>query len=174
MQRYQAGEESAFTEIYRLTVGRLQGYLSRWVDWQKVGDLSQETYLQMHRARRTYRPELPFRPWLYAIARHVAQQALRTHGRKAGKEFGDEDLASRVTGNDEPQLTARLDLEKALIMLPSDQRESVWLAQVEGLTSKEIARLTGATEGAIRVRIHRGNRKLRELLEREPGGVPAI
>ena len=89
MQRYQAGDEDAFTELYRLTAPAIHRYLTRWVDFSKAGDLLQETYLQMHRARRTYRAELPFRPWLYAIARNriwrrVLPEALRFIGERLG------------------------------------------------------------------------------------------
>src|SRR5687768_11169481 len=83
MRRYQEGDEEAFVQIYRLMAGPIQRYLSRFTDASRVGDLAQETFLQMHRARRTYRSELPFRPWLYAIARHVALQGLRKQGRRS-------------------------------------------------------------------------------------------
>lgn len=169
MHRYQAGEEAAFTELYRLTSPAIDRYLRRWVDPVKAGDLLQETYLQVHRARRTYRPELPFRPWLYAIARHVAQQSLRTHARRTAREVQPDESFDVEVSSGESRLAARDELEKALDKLPAEQREAVWLAEVEGLTSAEISRLTGATEGAIRVRLHRANRKLRTWLRPAEG-----
>ena len=168
MQRYQAGEEEAFTELYRLTSAAIHRYLTRWVDFAKAGDLLQETYLQMHRARRTYRPELPFRPWLYAIARHVAQQSLRTHSRKTAREVQPDETFDVAVASSEEQLVARDQLESALYELPADQREAVWLAEIEGLTSVEIARITGASEGAIRVRLHRARQKLKGILRTPP------
>jgi RNA polymerase sigma-70 factor (ECF subfamily) len=164
MQRYQAGEEEAFAELYRQTSEAMRRYLTRWVSPSKVGDLVQETYLQVHRARRTYRPELPFRPWLYAIARHVAQQSLRTHARKTAREVQPEEGFDVAAPSEEARVVTRDELEQALARLPLEQREAVWLAEVEGLTSAEISRLTGASEGAIRVRIHRANQKLRAFL----------
>lgn len=171
MQRYQAGDEEAFAELYRQTCEAMRRYLARWVAPAKVGDLVQETYLQVHRARRTYRPELPFRPWLYAIARHVAQQSLRTHARRTAREVQPEDGFDVSGPSGEGQVVARDELEQALARLPLEQREAVWLAQVEGLTSVEISRLTGASEGAIRVRIHRANQKLRAFLR---GPLPEL
>jgi RNA polymerase sigma-70 factor (ECF subfamily) len=168
MQRYQAGDEDAFTELYQLTSPAIHRYLTRWVDFSKAGDLLQETYLQMHRARRTYRPELPFRPWLYAIARHVAQQSLRTHSRRTAKEVQPDETFDVPVASSEEQLVARDQLEAALYELPADQREAVWLAEVEGLTSAEIARITGSSEGAIRVRIHRARQKLKGVLRPSP------
>lgn len=173
MHRYQNGEEAAFTELYRLTSPAIERYLRRWVDPVKAGDLLQETYLQMHRARRTYRSELPFRPWLYAIARHVAQQSLRTHGRRTAREVQPGEDFDVEVSSEESRLAARDELEKALAKLPAEQREAVWLAEVEGLSSAEIARVTGASEGAIRVRIHRANRKLRAWLRPATGAEGA-
>lgn len=163
MQRYQAGNEEAFAEIYRLTAPAISRYVGRWVEPSRAGDLTQETFLQMHRARQTYRPELPFRPWLYAIARHVAQQAVRTWARKAGREFGVDSYPERNQPAIGQPGSARLEIEEALSSLPADQREALWLAEVEGLTSVEIAKIIGASEGAVRVRLHRARKKLLEF-----------
>lgn len=164
MVLYQQGDESAFEEIYRRTVDSVSCYLRRWSEGAARADLVQETYLQVHRARRTYRPEYPFRPWLLAIARHVALGAVRTRSRRWSREVGVEELPERMASAAEPDVLERRRLEEALSRLPADQREVVWLAQVEGMNSAEISRVTGATAGAIRVRLHRANRKLRELL----------
>jgi RNA polymerase sigma-70 factor (ECF subfamily) len=66
-------------------------------------------------------------------------------------------------GSDEPA-AARLEVERALRQLPAKLRELVWLAEVEGWTSVEIARLAGASAGVVRVRLHRARQKLKALL----------
>ena len=164
MIRYQGGDQSAFDEIYRLTVGSLESYLGRWARSAARDDLVQETYLQVHRARRTYRPELPFRPWLYAIARHVALWALRTRRRRWSREIGVEVYPEETTAEPQPDVLMRRRLEEAIARLPANQQEVVWLAQVEGMSSAEISRVIGVTPGAIKVRLHRANMKLRSWL----------
>ncbi len=164
MIRYQGGDHSAFDEIYQLTVGSLESYLGRWARSTARDDLVQETYLQVHRARRTYRPELPFRPWLYAIARHVALWALRTHRRRWSREIGVEVYPEETTAKPQPDVLMRRRLEEAIARLPANQQEVVWLAQVEGMNSAEISRVIGVTPGAIKVRLHRANMKLRSWL----------
>lgn len=47
-----------------------------------AADLLQQTYLQVHRARRSFRPGLPLRPWAFAIARHVWLMDVRTRSRR--------------------------------------------------------------------------------------------
>jgi len=165
MVRYQGGDESAFDEIYRLTVGRLEGYLGRWARSKARDDLVQETYLQVHRARRTYRPELPFLPWLYAIARHVALWSLRTRRRRWSREIGVDAYPETTATEPQGDVLMRQRLEEAIARLPANQQEVVYLAQIEGMSSAEISKVIGATPGAIKVRLHRANMKLRSLLE---------
>ncbi len=86
MVRYQAGDQSASERIYYLTVNAVERYLELWADSARHADLVEETYLQVHRARRTYRPQLPFRPWLFAIARHVGSSAPRSRRRRWSRE----------------------------------------------------------------------------------------
>ena len=165
MARYQAGDLAAFDEIYRLTVGAVEGYLGRWARSTAREDLVQETYLQVHRARRTYRPGLPFRPWLFSIARHVALWAARTRRRRWSREIGVEEYPENAAAEPGTDFLMRRKLEEAIARLPANQREVVWLSQVEGMTSAEISRVIGVTPGAIKVRLHRANMKLRVWLE---------
>ena len=59
------------------------------------------------------------------------------------------------------------DIKAAMQALPGQFREVVYYADVEGLAYKEIAILTNAPHGTVVSRLHRGRRRLRELL----GGV---
>ncbi|KND51371.1 MAG: RNA polymerase sigma factor [Parcubacteria bacterium C7867-001] len=63
---------------------------------------------------------------------------------------------------------ARLDGERALALvseLPDPYREAILLRYVDGFSPKEIANVTELTENIVSVRIHRGLKKLRVLLE---------
>ena len=171
MIRYQAGDQAAFDEIYRLSVRSIESYLSRWARSTSRDDLVQETYLQVHRARRTYRPDLPFRPWLFSIARHVALWAARTRQRRWSKEIGMDQYPEKTTEEPRSDFLLRRQIEMAIERLPANQREVVWLSQVEGMSSAEISSVIGVTPGAIKVRLHRANIKLRSWLEAiAPGG----
>src|SRR5262245_47145425 len=90
MAQYQAGNTQAFESIYRLTSKTVAGYVSRW-GGSATDDLVQDVYLEVIRARRSYRPEMPFRPWLFAIATHVAMNATRRKRRKHDRETAIED-----------------------------------------------------------------------------------
>lgn len=167
MAAYQAGSEDAFHELYMKTVGPIERSVRRWSDYERASDLTQDAFLQIHRARRTYRAESPLLPWMLAIARNVAKQALRTRGRRITEEHRDDELLAAAVGSSEEAVLARHDLNAALQALPDDQREALWLMEVEGFTSAEAARITGASEGAIRVRVTRARQKLRGILAAE-------
>jgi RNA polymerase sigma-70 factor (ECF subfamily) len=167
MTEYQNGSEDAFRELYMKTVGPIERSVRRWSDSARAGDLTQDAFLQIHRARRTYRAESPLLPWMLAIARNVALQALRTRGRRVTEEQRDDALLAAAVGSTEESVLARHDLNAALQELPDEQREALWLMEVEGFTSAEAARITGASEGAIRVRVTRARQKLRGMLATE-------
>ncbi len=164
MVRYQGGDASALEEIYRRTVGSVEAYLRRWTDAAGASDLAQEVFLQVIRARRSYRPELPFRPWLFAIARHVGIGSFRTRRRKLAREVQVEELPEVQVPPAADGALERDRLHAALLRLPDGPREVLWLARVEGMTSKEIAHVMGLTQVTVKVRLHRAEVKLRTWL----------
>src|SRR4051812_15448189 len=73
MNAYQRGDPDAFAELYGVLANEMRRYFARVQrDHGVVHDLVQETFLELHRSRRTYTPPLPVRPWVFGIARHVA------------------------------------------------------------------------------------------------------
>src|SRR5580692_3967221 len=94
MDRYACGEHAAFSELYDLLAPRLSAFLLRRTrDASQTEDLLQQTFLQMHHARRHFGTGADVTPWAYAIARRLFIDAFRKRGREivsAGEET-DED-----------------------------------------------------------------------------------
>ena len=85
MGKYQQGELAAFERFYALLAPRLRQYLtSLTLNAGTAEDLLQEAFLQIHRARHTYRPPNPVAPWAFAIARNVYRMDRRSTGRRRG------------------------------------------------------------------------------------------
>jgi RNA polymerase sigma-70 factor, ECF subfamily len=167
MQRYQAGDASAFPGVYRAISERVYGFLVRSTGNRAIADdLMQEVFLKIHRARASYRPGSPVLPWAFAIARHAAISRARSAGRRSRREEVREDLSDAP--NPEPEAgvdDARLDLVQAAIdELPGPQREALLLLKVSGLSLKEAAEATGASVGAIKLRAHRAYEAIRSAL----------
>jgi len=166
MARYQGGEMEAFEEFYRRTMPTLRGYLLALTrDPMRAADLSQEPYLQIHRSRHTYDPNLPVRPWILAIARHVRLTDERRRWRRRSREVVGLDDAPEVPIPPEVEgLADREVLSRALAVLPADRREALVLHHVFGLSFREIGHVAGVSEGGARIRASRGMTELRAIL----------
>ncbi len=169
MVAYQAGELAAFDKLYGLLAPKLRGYLSS-LTWNPslAEDLLQETFLQIHRSRRTYMPGRPVRPWAFAIARHVFLMDRRRAARRSKFESGHlDELPEIPVPPSIEQLGTRTDVRKALARLADDGREAVLLHHVWGFSFGEIGALLGIREGTAKLRAYRAINTLREMLSRE-------
>ncbi len=165
MVRYQAGDGRAFDEIYRALSPILRRYLISLTRNAVVADdLLQETFLQLHRARHTYRPDRPVRPWAFAIARHAFLMDRRTKARKGFDLFPEGEAPDLPVPPEVEGLADRQALARALRGVPEDRREALVLHHVVGLSFQEIGATLGIRGGAAKLRAHRGMVKLRELL----------
>src|SRR5918994_6772991 len=114
MVGYQSGAYEAFEALYDSLIGPVRGWLTAVTrDVTRAEDLAQETFLQIHRARRTYDPAYPLMPWVMAIARHVYLMELRRASRRPTSDVDIEDVPLTVRSGAESH-EARLDVHRAL------------------------------------------------------------
>jgi RNA polymerase sigma factor (sigma-70 family) len=166
MLAYQAGDRSAFERLFERWSPRLRrSFVRGGMRPEEAGDLVQQSFLHLHRARHDFRPGSPLRPWLFTIALNLKRQYLRRLGRKPEQSLGD-DRPEPAAPRDDPDapLLART-IRAALGRLPEAQREVISLHWFEGLSFREVAEIVGATQTAVKVRAHRGYAKLRAELE---------
>jgi RNA polymerase sigma factor (sigma-70 family) len=139
---------------------------------QESEDLVQEVFLRILKYRTTFRGEGSFAAWIYRLARN----AFRDHlARGPAGSVGDAGLERQPST--EPAATDVLvardsfaRLRGALGRLSNDKREALVLSRFEGLPYAEIADVQGCSVGAVKVRIHRALRELRELCGGPEGG----
>lgn len=159
MAAYVAGDATAFRELFRRYAPRLRGVL-RHESAHDPADLVQQTFLQLHRARASYLPGAPFRPWLMTIARNLKREQIRRWRRQPRtSELSTEDLVARTLSAD-----TAIEVRQALTAvneLPPAEREVVTLHAAAGLSVAETAARLGATEGAVKARAHRAYQRLR-------------
>lgn len=174
MDRYALGEDAAFDELYQRGAPRVRRFLLRLSGTAALADdLTQETFLRVHRARGSFGRGAAAVPWILAIARNV----FRDHARRARArpvtteasrtdDDGVQAQASPETRGDEA-LAGREMLEivrRTLATLPVLQREAFVLLRFEGLSVIEAAQVVGTTEGALKVRAFRAYEALRRAL----------
>jgi RNA polymerase sigma-70 factor, ECF subfamily len=165
MTAYQAGSLHAFERLYTVLASPLLAYLIALCrDRAHAQDLLQETFLQIHRSRRAYRTDLPVRPWVFTIARHVWLMDRRTRSRRpaADQELPDLPVPAEVEG-----LAERDRLTRALAGLLPDRREALLLHHVWGFSFAEIGQLLGIRADAAKLRSSRGMGDLRRKLNAE-------
>ena len=133
---------------------RLSQYLG------EVEDLVQETLLAIHNQRHTYRPDMPVTAWAHAIARYKLIDWLRSHRVKEALNDPLDDASELFASSDEEAAEARRDLGRLLQTLPERQRLPIVHVKLEGLSVVEAARLTGMSESAVKVGVHRGLKAL--------------
>ena len=156
------GDAVAYRRFLQDMSAHLRAYAGRrlfgWPD--DVEDLVQECLLAMHNQRHTYQHDQPVTAWAQAIARHKLVDVLRARTvREALHDPLDDDL-ELVARSDLEAGDARRDLSVILATLPEHHRLPILHVKIEGLTVAEAARLTGMSESAVKVGIHRGLKAL--------------
>lgn len=165
MTRYQGGSLEAFERLYGLLAPPLRGYLlSMTRNAAHADDLVQDAFLQVHRSRHTYRPDLPVRPWVFAIARHVWMMDLRSRSRRPQAQAELPDLPVPA---DVERLADRDAIRRALSSVLPDRREALLLHHVWGFSFAEIGQMLGIRADAAKLRSSRGMGDLRTRLTGE-------
>lgn len=122
----------------------------------EVEDIVQEILIAVHNGRHTYRTGQPLTAWVHAIARYKLADFLRGRARhEALNDPLDEESELFAAAEDEAG-EARRDVVKLLEELPDKQRLPILHVKLQGLSVAETARLTGLSESAVKVGVHRG------------------
>jgi RNA polymerase sigma-70 factor (ECF subfamily) len=146
-------------------------------------DLTQETFLSLHRHGHRFRSESRFSTFIYRVAANAALNRRRALGRgrarveklKTRNDAGD-DLPSSPRDPEDSTLGGELSehVRAALATLSPALRMPVILYDIEGLAYGEIAKALGVAEGTVKSRIHRARQALREELKGLLAAEPAI
>jgi RNA polymerase sigma-70 factor (ECF subfamily) len=142
-------------------------------------DLTQELFVAVYGASRGYRPDAPFRAYLYRIATnmalsHVRKKRLRAAVSIDGKAAEGLDIASDKHEDDPAAAFEARELrrryEAALALLPHEWRIALELRVGRELSYREIADAMGKSVSAIESILYRAREKIAEGLERAEQG----
>jgi RNA polymerase sigma-70 factor (ECF subfamily) len=134
----------------------------------------QETYLRAWKGLDGFRGDAQFTTWLYRITANTAYTTVkrrRRHRADALDAMLEEPVETRIDAQPEEsaeQSAALARLAGAVEHLPPKLRILVVLKDVYGLSHEEIAEELGISVAAAKVRLHRGRKRLRDLLYEEP------
>jgi len=157
-----AGDSAAYHTFLKELSAHLRAFLRRRLVRlpHEVEDLLQESLLAIHNQRHTYDPRQPVTAWVYAVARYKLADLLRRRSRRDLLNDPLDEDGELPAASDDQAAEARRDLAKLLETLPDRQRLPIIHVKLEGLSVAETARLTGMSESAVKIGVHRGLKAL--------------
>lgn len=193
MLRVKEDDAGAFEELVQRYQGRLVRLLEHLGPRRDLADdMTQEVFLRVFRARKSYQPGAKFSTWLFTIAGNVARNTARSTGRR--QEVSEVDAGSTHSGSQPSVLASvaidasglmparliegaeRAEVVRAAVQMLSDrQREALLLSKFEGLSYLEIAEVMQLTTKAVKSLLSRARVNLKELLVPyvDTGVIPA-
>jgi len=175
MEALDAGDDNALAEL----VERYQNDIFRFClhylkNTESAREMAQETFLRIYTARSRFETSRKFKPWMLCIARNlclnelkrrkmVQMEALEDYASSAREDSGeilrdpdDSPYELLLTQERHRYLLSMLDA------LPGESREIVVLRYFQKLSAREIADIVDSTEGAVRTRLHRILKQMRD------------
>lgn len=171
LARVRAGDPAAIDDLLRQAQGIARRY-SQAVCGRAPDsdDAMQEALLQTFRNARYIREPKAFRSWLYRTVKNACligrrRRAIDQHTGPLGDGPAFE-VADSAPGADLEVESAeeRERIRAALARLAPAHREVVFLRDLEGLSTREVARVIGISEANVKVRLHRAHAQLRTRL----------
>lgn len=165
--RWQQGDERAARELVDRHASAVARFVSSLGARDESDEVTQDTFVRAFGALHTFRADSALRTWLFTIARRLVLDRRRSERRRGEQvEVTEQDVVT--TDNPLDSLVAdetRRRLLQAVDRLTKTQKEVFTLRVTEGLSYKEIADITGSTEGAARVHYHHAMRSVKEFLD---------
>jgi RNA polymerase sigma-70 factor, ECF subfamily len=161
-----AGDAAAFEQVLIrherrvfLTALRLLGSV------EDAEDAAQEVFLRLHKHLRRFDEAREFAPWMYRVTVNVCRDMARKRARESAVEFVDAEYSAAPAmeiGREEQRRIVR----EGLKVLPVKERAALVLRDIEGLPTKEVARILGSSEGTVRSQVSTGRLKIKKFADR--------
>ncbi len=169
MQAAQKGDKASYRQVLEESARLARAFISRRISKQEdTEDIVQEVLSAIHKARHTYRPNRPYKPWLFALANYKLNDYLRQVYRRREREeltdtipdtIADESVTFADRTNEQ--------LDEALSELNDRQRAILVKTKIEGHSNREVADALGMSESAVKVTVHRAMKQLQKKFANE-------
>jgi len=164
------GDIVAFTSIMRACQPHVWRFVRHLVgDDDLATDLTQETFVRVHRSIAGFRHDANFATWLLRIARNLVIDEQRRASRRVPVRPIDD--AASIAGT-EPDPGFHAELHAALATLTVEQREAILLVEVTGLRYREAAEVLDVAEGTVKSRVFTARASLARWLESDDSREP--
>jgi RNA polymerase sigma-70 factor (ECF subfamily) len=176
IQKAQAGDGAAFNQVVVAYRKRILGTIARLIGRpEDVEDVAQEVFLRLYYSLDQLRTPEVFEPWLYRLTVNASYDYLRKQRRRNEARMSDlseqqvmmaDAAAGGKVSHEEKRLKQVKDLVEALLGSVSEQdRILLTLKEVEGLSLKELEKIYGVNENALKVRLFRARQRVLSAFE---------
>jgi RNA polymerase sigma-70 factor (ECF subfamily) len=180
IRRALKGDRGAFEMIVRRYQQPVVNYVGRMVRERELAlDISQDVFLKVYAALKSYRPQYKFSTWLFKVASNYMidywrKKKIPTVSLDQAFGDGDEGLPIQVAA-DEPSVARQYELRElrgrldaAIGELPVSLRELFVWRHVNGLSYEEMAEIKGIPVGTVKNRVFQAKEMLKNMLEERP------
>jgi len=158
LQALAKGDPEAVGGLYTIYGDRIFRYAFRMLgNRSDAEDVTAETFLRVMRRLNELRADGAFRTWLFRITRNLCIDRMRQHKLM-------ELPADHAYGGSMEKTTLRITVHQALSELQPEYREPLILCDLEDISAKEAAEILNISVPALKSRLYRGRRALRDKL----------
>jgi RNA polymerase sigma-70 factor (ECF subfamily) len=162
---------SDFARLLENEIPRLRRYARALTkDAARADDLVQSCLVRAIAKEHLWQAGTDLRAWLFTILHNQNVNEVRRAVRE-GVPVAVEDVAPNLTMAPNAGATLQLrDLERAINVLPEEQRQAILLVGLEGMRYEEVAAVLDIPIGTVRSRLSRGREMLRRLMDMKEEG----
>ncbi|MGA8027502.1 MAG: sigma-70 family RNA polymerase sigma factor [Bryobacteraceae bacterium] len=171
IERARSGELSAFNEVVLAYRKRILGMISRLIGRpEDVEDVAQEVFVRLYYSFNQLRSAEVFEPWLHRLTVNASYDYLRRVKRRKESRMADlreeqvvmADASAGVSrdGQERQKTQARDFMNSLFRHVSDDDRLLLTLKEVEGLSLKDLEKIYGANENALKVRLFRARQRV--------------
>ncbi|QTD37273.1 sigma-70 family RNA polymerase sigma factor [Polaribacter batillariae] len=165
------GNTNAFSELidtYKDLVFSLAIKMTK--NREEAEEISQDTFVKAYKNLNKFKGDSKFSTWLYRITYHTCLDALKKNKKHTNSfELNEITLNQIQTTDNALQTLERKEraktMNKCLLQLPAEERSILWLFYYKELSLKEIIEVTSLSEANIKVKLHRGRKKLLTIVK---------
>ena len=125
-------------------------------------DLTQDVFYKVMKYRTSYKNG-NFAAWIYTVARNIFSSYYRKHKKESTNELDERFIKSDEKFSADSNEDEINHLQRALLKLNTTDRELIIMNRYQEIKYHEMAEIMGSSEGAIKVRVHRALKKLKEI-----------
>ncbi|MEO7963986.1 MAG: RNA polymerase sigma factor [Gemmatimonadaceae bacterium] len=184
--RARDGDMGSFEQLYRATAGRVFALCLRMSgSRQQAQELTHDVFVRVWEKLASFRGDASFSTWLHRVTVNVVLEQARTDSRRSARVAlaGDAQLSHEVGAQDDADferaaargadpnavgrsddVETRIDLERAIALLPPNARRVFVMHDVQGYRHEDIANEMHIAEGTVRAHLHRARQLLMERL----------